>query len=105
MTYLGSRKNSPAIENSNPDLSATIKGSFNILEVFGKGLAEINSPEALFAQDNELNPTKLVEEEVTQTETPLDDTAPHQATLSIFTPGRCPRCTGLTFAGFPIRRK
>ena len=47
-TYIESRKNSPAIQNTTPDLFAIIEDAGNILEVFDKGFAELNYPMTLF---------------------------------------------------------
>ena len=60
LTYLESRKNSPAIENIILDISTIIKETGNILEIFGKGLDELNAPRVIFTQDDELEPTEFV---------------------------------------------
>ena len=57
LTNVGSRKKSPANENTTPDILAIIEDTGNILEVFGKGLNDINAPRVILTQDNELDPT------------------------------------------------
>ena len=52
---------------------AIINETSNILEVFDEGINDFNTLRVIFAQDNELNLTELVEEEATQTETPLEN--------------------------------
>ena len=63
----------PAIENTTLYLSALIEENRNIHEVFREGLEDLNTLRVIFNQEDELNPTELVEEEATQTEAPLDN--------------------------------
>ena len=70
-TYLESHKNSPAIVNTTPYISAIVKETGSILEVFREVLEDLNTPRVIFNQEDDLEPTDIVEEEATQTETPL----------------------------------
>ena len=72
-TYLESRKISPAILNTTIDVLTIIKETGNILDLFSKGIKDPITPRVLFNQDNDLEPTDLLEEEATQTEPPLDN--------------------------------
>ena len=58
--YVRSHKNPPVIQHTTPDLSSIIEDDGNILEVFDKGIANINSPRMIFTQNNNLNPAELV---------------------------------------------
>ena len=47
-TYFRSHKNSPEIQNITPDFLEIIEEAENILEVYGKGLADITPLRVLF---------------------------------------------------------
>ena len=75
-TYFGSRKNLPVMQNTTPDLSEITKDAKNILKVFDEGLAKLPSSMVIFAQDNELESTKIGGGgggEETQTNPPLEN--------------------------------
>ena len=73
LNYLKSKENSPKIKNTNSDLSALIKETIKSHEVLQEDIEELHTPRMLFNQKNELDPAEIVEEEATQTETPLDN--------------------------------
>ena len=73
MTYLKLIENSPKINNTSFDLLALIKETGNIYKVVQGDIEELHTLWAILNQDNELEPTELVEEEATHTETLLDN--------------------------------
>ena len=109
LTYIGSQENLLATEINTPDLSAIVKDDRNIIDVFDKGLAGFSGTRALFTQDDELDPTDIVEggsnPEQKKPRQWRDYAAPRPTTLSIFIPSRRPRRPGLASIGCPIRRK
>ena len=62
-----------ATEINTPYLSAIVKDDRNIIDVFDKGLAGFSGTRALFTQDDELDPTDIVEGEATQNKKNLDN--------------------------------
>ena len=66
LTYIGSQENLLATEINTPYLSAIVKDDRNIIDVFDKGLTGFSGTRALFTQDDELDPTDIVEGEATQ---------------------------------------
>ena len=73
LTYLGSRRNPPAIHHTTTEQLNIIEEVGNILGVFDYGLANTNSPRTLYTQDNDLNPAELVGGEAIHTTPPLDN--------------------------------
>ena len=77
LTYLKFRENLPAIQDTNLNLLTIIEEVRNILEVFDKGIFNLNSPSILFTQDHMLNLVEIAGGKQTRPNPPLDDEEMH----------------------------